>query len=75
MIKFSTPRPWAVALAASFMLTYGTFTLIASSFQHAAIDAACMVQLPPVTVVGKRAAVVDDVAVQSIETTPATSKL
>ena len=75
MIKFSTPRPWAVALAASFMLTYGTFTLIASSFQHAAIDAACMVQLPPVTVVGKRAAVVDDVAVQSIETTPVTSKL
>ena len=75
MIKFLTPRPWAVALAASFMLTYGTFTLIASSFQHAAIDAACMVQLPPVTVVGKRAAVVDDVAVQSIETTPATSKL
>ena len=75
MIKFSTPRPWAVALAASFMLTYGTFTLIASSFQHAANDAACMVQLPPVTVVGKRAAVVDDVAVQSIETTPVTSKL
>ena len=75
MIKFSIPRPWAVALAASFMLTYGTFTLIASSFQHAAIDAACMVQLPPVTVLGKRAAVVDDVAVQSIETTPAASKL
>lgn len=75
MIKFSTPKPWAVALAASFVLTYGTFTFIASSFQHAANDAACMVQLPPVTVVGKRAGVVDEVAVQSIETTPAASKL
>ena len=75
MIKYSTPKPWAVALATSFVLTYGTFTFIASSFQHAASDAACVVQLPPVTVVGKRAAVVDEVAVQSIETAPAAAKL
>lgn len=75
MIKFSTPRPWAVALAASFILTYGTFTLIASSFQHAANDAACMVQLPPVTVVGKRTAVADEFAAQSIQTAPAAAKL
>lgn len=75
MIKFSSPKPWAVALAASFVLTYGTFTFIASSFQHAANDAACMVQLPTVTVVGKRAKVAGDFAVQSIQAAPAQAKL
>lgn len=75
MIKFSSPKPWAVALAASFVLTYGTFTFIASSFQHAASDAACIVQLPPVTVVGKRAALADEFAVQSVQAVPGAAKL
>jgi hypothetical protein len=70
MIKFSTPKPWTLALAASFVLTYGSFTAIAASFQHAAHDAACVVQLPPVTVVGKRAAVADEFADQSVQAAP-----
>ena len=70
MIKFSTPKHWALALLASFVLTYGSFTFIASLFQHAANDAACVVQLPPVTVVGKRSAVVDEFASQSVQAAP-----
>ena len=75
MIKFSTPKPWAIALLASFVLTYGSFTFIASSFQHAANDAACLVQLPAVTVVGKRTAVADEFAAQSVQTAPAAARL
>ncbi len=70
MIKLPTPKPWTLALAASFVLTYGSFTAIAASFQHAAHDAACVVQLPPVTVVGKRVALADEFADQSVQATP-----
>ena len=79
MIKFKSPKPWALALAASFALTYGSFTLIASSFQHAASDAACVahspISLPSVTVIGKRAVVADEFAEQSAQTPPAAAKL
>ena len=54
MLTFKFPKPWTLALAASFALTYSSFTFIASSFQHVASDAACAVTLPLVTVVGKR---------------------
>lgn len=75
MIKFKSPKPWALALAASFALTYGSFTLIASSFQHTASDAACVAKLPSVTVVGKRAMVAEEFAEQSAQTPPAAAKL
>ena len=79
MTKFNSPKPWAVALAVSFLLTYGSFTFIASSFQHAASDAACIAHsptvLPAVTVVGKRAAVADEFAGQSVQGAPVRAKL
>ena len=79
MIKFNSPKPCAVALAASFLLTYGSFTFIASSFQHVASDAACIAHtptvLPTVTVVGKRAAVADEFAGQSVQGAPVQAKL
>ncbi len=75
MTPFKSPKPWALALTASFVLTYGSFTLIASSFQHAASDAACIAKLPPVTVVGKRVAVADEFAAQFVQTVPSAAKL
>ena len=79
MIKFKSPKPCAVALAVSFLLTYGSFTFIASSFQHAASDAACIAHSPtvllPVTVVGKRAAVGDEFAGQPVQGAPLQAKL
>jgi hypothetical protein len=66
MNKFSTQKPWALGLIASVIVTYGSFSAIASTFQHAAADAAtsalCRVELPPVTVIGKHAALVEQSA-------------
>ena len=73
MLTFKFPKPWTLALAASFALTYSSFTFIASSFQHVASDAACAVTLPLVTVVGKRALMGDELATQSAQMTPAAS--
>ena len=75
MIKFNSPKPWAAALAVSVLVTFGSFSLIASSFQQVASDAARVAQLPPVTVVGKRAAVGHEFAGQSVQTTPVLAKL
>ena len=75
MIKFNSPKPWAAALAVSVLVTFGSFSLIASSFQQVASDAARVAQLPPVTVVGKRAAVGHEFAGQSVQTTPVPAKL
>jgi hypothetical protein len=61
MNKFSTQKPWALGLVASLIVTYGSFSAIASTFQHVAADAStnafCKVELPAVTVTGKHAAV------------------
>ncbi len=60
MNKFSTQKPWALGLVASVIVTYGSFSAITSTFQHVAADTAtnafCRVELPPVTVIGKHAA-------------------
>lgn len=61
MNKFSTQKPWALGLVASVIVTYGSFSAIASTFQHVAADTAsnayCRVDLPAVTVIGKHASV------------------
>ena len=72
MIKFNSHKPWAVALASSLLVTYGSFTFVAGTFQHAASEqtrvASAPLVLPPVTVVGTRAAVADEFAGQSVQT-------
>lgn len=79
MIKFNSRKPWALALATSLLVTYGSFTVIAGSFQHSASEAARIARaplvLPPVTVVGARAAVADEFASQSVQTVALQSKL
>jgi hypothetical protein len=60
MNKFSTQKPWALGLVASVIVTYGSFSAIASTFQHVAVDAStnafCKVE-PAITATGKHAAV------------------
>ncbi len=73
MNKFSTQKPWALGLVASLIVTYGSFSAIASTFQHVAADgsnnAFCRVELPAVAVTGKHVTLGDTLAATPLKPT------